>query len=111
VGSQPATSRIGRSVLSFDGLVTTGSGTLWSVGSRNPNGTTNWQTLTAGTSDRRQAGRGSSGPLGSPERAEPPPGPPSASAACGPAGPDTQNAGPGRDPPRSPGHGRVSPRG
>ena len=47
MGSQPATSRIGRSVLSFDGLVTTGSGTLWSVGSENPNGRTSWQTLTA----------------------------------------------------------------
>ena len=44
---QPAPSLSGQSVLSFDGLVTTGSGTLWSVGSRNPNGTTFWQTLTA----------------------------------------------------------------
>jgi hypothetical protein len=44
---QPAPSLSGQSVLSFDGLVSTGSGTLWSVGSRNPNGTTFWQTLSA----------------------------------------------------------------
>ena len=44
---QPAPANGANNVLSFDGLVTTGSGTLWSVGSRNPNGTTNWQTLTA----------------------------------------------------------------
>jgi len=44
---QPAPSLSGNSVLSFDGLVTTGSGRLWSVGSRNPAGTTVWQTLTA----------------------------------------------------------------
>ena len=44
---QAAPSLSGNSILSFDGLVTTGSVTLWSVGSRNPNGTTNWQTLTA----------------------------------------------------------------
>jgi len=44
---QPAPSLGGNSVLSFDGLVTTGSGRLWSVGSRNPAGTTVWQTLTA----------------------------------------------------------------
>src|SRR5215472_595374 len=44
---QPAPSLSGNSVLSFDGLVTTGSGRLWWVGSRNPAGTTVWQTLTA----------------------------------------------------------------
>ena len=44
---QPAPANGANNVLSLDGLVTTGSGTLWSVGSRNPNGTTNWQTLTA----------------------------------------------------------------
>jgi hypothetical protein len=44
---QPAPANGANNVLSFDGLVTTGPGTLWSVGSRNPNGTTVWQTLTA----------------------------------------------------------------
>ena len=34
-------------VLSFDGLVATGTGTLWAAGSRNLNGTTAWQTVTA----------------------------------------------------------------
>ena len=44
---QPAPSLSGQAVLSFDGLATTGSGTLWSVGSRNPSGTSVWQTLSA----------------------------------------------------------------
>ena len=44
---QAAPSLSGNSILSFDGLVTTGSGRLWSVGSRNPAGTTVWQTLSA----------------------------------------------------------------
>jgi hypothetical protein len=44
---QPAPSLGGNNVLSFDGLVTTGSGTLWAAGSRNPTGTSVWQTLTA----------------------------------------------------------------
>ena len=44
---QAAPSLSGNSILSFDGLVSTGSGRLWSVGSRNPAGTTVWQTLTA----------------------------------------------------------------
>ena len=36
-----------RLMLSLDSLVTTGSGTLWAVGSRNPSGTSVWQTVTA----------------------------------------------------------------
>jgi len=44
---QPAPSLSGNHVLSFDSLATTGSGTLWSVGSRNPTRTSVWQTLTA----------------------------------------------------------------
>ena len=44
---QPAPGNGKNNVLSFGGLVTTGSGTLWSVGSRNPSGTSVWQTLTA----------------------------------------------------------------
>ena len=43
---QPAPSLAGNHVLSFSGLVTTGSGALWAVGSRNPTGTV-WQTVTA----------------------------------------------------------------
>jgi len=44
---QPAPGNGSNNILSLDGLVTTGPGTLWSVGSRNPHGTTVWQTLTA----------------------------------------------------------------
>lgn len=44
---QPAPRLSGNSLLSFGGLVTTGSGTLWAVDSRNPNGTSVWQTVTA----------------------------------------------------------------
>jgi len=44
---QPAPSLSGNALLSFSGLVTTGSGTLWAVGSRNPTGTGVWQTVTA----------------------------------------------------------------
>jgi len=44
---QPAPSQSGNALLSFGGLVTTGSGALWAVGSRNPTGTGVWQTVTA----------------------------------------------------------------
>jgi hypothetical protein len=44
---QPAPSLGGNHVLSFSGLVTTGAGTLWAAGSRNPTGSSVWQTLTA----------------------------------------------------------------
>lgn len=43
---QPAPSLSGNALV-FSGLVTTGSGTLWAAGSRNPSGTSVYQTLTA----------------------------------------------------------------
>jgi hypothetical protein len=43
----PAPSLSGNHVLSFSGLVTTGGGTLWAAGSRNPTGSSVWQTVTA----------------------------------------------------------------
>jgi hypothetical protein len=44
---KPAPSLGGNHVLSFSGLVTSGSGTLWAAGSRNPTGSSFWQTVAA----------------------------------------------------------------